>query len=160
MHQGLEKLQVIYGVLGSIIAFYLRHTKLRRKGEGIDGRGKWRIELVDQVIEVAGHSSSKGVHHKVHPFLHHLHLCDHMRWSHICDGWTAHVLSFWSISGVATFRPLLVPYLSAGTFLVFLLSVMPCVVLMQLLFQIIVLLGEAFHGNDESLNLSLECGYA
>ena len=63
-------------------------------------------------------------------------------------------------SGVATFRPLLVPYLSAGTFLVFLLSVMPCVVLMQLLFQIIVLLGEAFHGNDESLNLSLECGYA
>ena len=35
---------------------------------------------------------------------------------------------------------------------------MPYVVLMQLLFPIIVLLSEAFHGNDESLNLSLEGG--
>ena len=40
---------------------------------------------MDQVIEVARHLSSKGVHHKFHLFLHHLHLYDYVRWSHICD---------------------------------------------------------------------------
>jgi len=111
---------------------------------------------MDQVIEVARHPSSEGIHHKVHPFLHHLHLCDYVRWSHICDGWSTHVLSLWSAWGVATFRPFLVPSLSVGAFLVLLLSVKPCVLLAQLLFQIIVLLGEALHGSGESLNLSLE----
>ena len=151
MHQGFERFQVIYGVLGSVVAFferfqmiygvldsvitfYLWHSKLRGKGEGIDGHGKWRISSVDQVIEVTGHSPSKSVHHKVHLFLLYLHLCNHVRWSRICDRWTAHVLSFWSTWGVATFQPLLVPSLSTGTFLVFLLSVMPCVLLTQLLF--------------------------
>ena len=51
----------------------------------MDRRSKWRIDSVDQVVEVAGYSSSKGVHHKVHSFLHHLHLCNHVRWSCIYD---------------------------------------------------------------------------
>ena len=51
---------------------------------------------MDQVIEVARHPSSEGVHHEVHLFLHHLHLCDYVKWSCIYDGWTARVLSIWS----------------------------------------------------------------
>ena len=84
---------------------------------------------MDQVIEVIKHLSFEGVHHEVHLFLHHLHLCDYLRWSRICDGWTARVLSFWSAWGVATFRLFLVLSLSVGTFLVLLLSVMPRVLL-------------------------------
>ena len=41
---------------------------------------------MDQVIEVVGHPSSEGVHHEVHLFLHHLHLCDYVRWSCIYGG--------------------------------------------------------------------------
>ena len=58
---------------------------------------------MDQVIEVARYPSSKGVHHEVHPFLHHLHLRDHMMWNCICGEWTAHVLLLWYARGVATF---------------------------------------------------------
>ena len=111
---------------------------------------------MDQVIEVARHSSSEGVHRKVHPFFHHLHLCDNVRWCHICDGRAAHILPFWFAQGVNTFQPLLISSLSTGAFLVLLLSVMPCVLLTQLLFQIMVLLSEAFRGSDKSLNLSLK----
>ena len=46
--------------------------------------------------------------------------------------------------------------LSIGTFLVFLLSVVSCVPLTQLLFQVMVLLSKVFHGHSKSLNLSLE----
>jgi len=42
-------------------------------------------------------------------------------------------LSLWSAWGIATFRPLLVPSLSAGAFLVLLLGVKPRVLLAQLL---------------------------
>ena len=115
---------------------------------------------MDQVIEVARHSSFEGIHHKVHPFLHHLYLCNHVRCSCIYDGRTARVLSFWSTWGVATFQPLLIPSLNTGAFLIFLLSVKPCVLLAQLLFQIMVLLGEALHSSGESLNLSLKGSYA
>ena len=107
---------------------------------------------MDQVIEVTRHPSSKGIHHKVHPFFHHLHLSDYVRWNRICNRWPARVLSFWSTWGV----PFLVSSLSAGAFLVFLLSVNFCVLLAQVLFQILVLLGEALHGSGESLNLSLK----
>ena len=115
---------------------------------------------MDQVVEVARHLSSKGIYHKVHPFLHHLYLYDHVRWSHICDGWMARILSLWSAWDVATFRPFLVPSLSAGAFLVLLFSVKPRVLLAQLLLEIMVLLGEAFYDSGESLNLSLEGGGA
>ena len=54
----------------------------------------------------------------------------------------------------------MVPSLNAGAFLVFLLSFKACVLLAQLLFQIMVLLGEALYGSGESLNLSLEGGRA
>ena len=33
---------------------------------------------MEQVIEIARHPSSEGVHHEVHPFLHHLHLRDYV----------------------------------------------------------------------------------
>ena len=49
---------------------------------------------------------------------------------------------------------------SIGSFLVLLLGVMPCILLTQLLFQIVVLLSEALHNCDESLNLSLEGSWA
>ena len=74
---------------------------------------------MDQVVEVTGHPSSKGVHYEVHLFLHHLHLHDYMRGSHICVGWTAGILLFLSIGG-------------AGSFLVFLLGVKCYVLLAQL----------------------------
>ena len=54
----------------------------------------------------------------------------------------------------------MVPSLNTGAFLVFLLSVKSYVLLAQLLFQMMVLLGEALHDGGESLNLSLEGGYA
>ena len=88
---------------------------------------------MDQVIEVTRHLSSEGVHHKVHSFLHHLHLCDYMRWSCICDGRTTYVLSLWSAWGIATFHSLLVPSLSVDAILVFLLRIKPRVLLAQLL---------------------------
>ena len=88
---------------------------------------------MDQVIEVTRHLSSEGVHYEVHPFLHHMHLRDHVRWSRIYGKWTACVLSLWSAWGVANFRPLLVPSLSADAILVLLLSVKPCVLLAKLL---------------------------
>ena len=52
--------------------------------------------------------------------------------------------------------PFLVPYFCAGCFLIFLLGILRRIPLMQLLFQIVVLLSEAFHGSGESLNLSFE----
>ena len=111
---------------------------------------------MDQVIKVAKYSSSEGIHHQVHTFPHHLHLCDNVGWSHICDRWTTHVLSFWPARGIATFRPLLVSSLSAGAFLVLLLSVMSCVPLTQLLFQIMILFGKTFHCCREGLDLPLQ----
>ena len=115
---------------------------------------------MDQVIKVAGHPSSEGVHHEVHPFLYHLHLYNYVRWSRICDRWTAHVLSLWLAWGVATFLPFLVPFLNDSAFLVLLLSVKPRVLLVQLLFQIMVLLGEALYGSSKSLNLPLDGDHA
>ena len=147
---------MIQRVLDFVVTFYLWHTKLMRKREGIDGRSKWEIDSVDQIIEVFGHSPSKGVHHKVHPFLYHLHLCNHVRWSRICDGWSTHTLSFWSTWGVATFRPLLVPSLSIGPFLVFLLSTLRYVPLPQLFLQVMILFGEMFHYCRKGLDLSLQ----
>ena len=85
-------------------------------------------------IEVARYPSSEGVHHEVHPFLHHLHLYDHMMWNRICGGWTARVLSLWSAWGVATFWSLMVLSLNVGAFLILFLSIKPRILLAQLLF--------------------------
>ena len=63
---------------------------------------------MDQIVDIVGHSSFEGVHHMVHPFLHHLHLYDNVRRSRVCDGRVAYVLSFWSAWGIATLWPLLV----------------------------------------------------
>ena len=58
--------------------------------------------------------------------------------------------------GVATFWSHSVSSLGIGTFLVFFLGVVSCMPLAQLLFQIVVLLSEAFHGHGEGLYLSLK----
>ena len=72
-------------------------------------------------------------------------------------GKTLHmILSFWPTRGIATFRPLLVAFVCVGAFLVLFLSVMPCVPLMQLLFQVMILFGETFHCCHESLDLPLQ----
>ena len=156
MHQGLERLQVVQGILKSAISLQLWHRELWRKGERSDRRYEWRVSSMDQVIEVTRHLSSEGVHHEIHLFLHHLHLCDYVKWSRNCDRWTVRVLWLWFAWGITTFRPFLVPSLIPDAFLVLLLSVKPHVLLMQLLFQIMVLLGEALYGSSESLNLSLK----
>ena len=49
---------------------------------------------MDQIIEVSRHLSSKGIHHEIHPFLHHLYLSYYMRWNRISDGWVTSVLLF------------------------------------------------------------------
>ena len=111
---------------------------------------------MDQVIEVIRHLSSKCIHHKVHSFLHHLHLDDYMRWNRIYDGWATRVLSLWPARGVATFQPFLVPSLNASAFLVFLLGVHHRVLLAQLFLQIMILLGKAFYYCCEGLDLPLQ----
>ena len=58
-------------------------------------------------------------------------------------------------SGAGAFLVFLVPSLSAGAFLVFLLGVKSYILLAHLLLQIVVLLGEAFYGRGDSLNLPL-----
>ena len=78
---------------------------------------------MDQVIEVTRHPSFKGVHHEVHPFLYHLHLRDYVGGSRIYGGWMVGILSLLSAWGVVVFRPLLIPFFSAGSFLVLLLGV-------------------------------------
>ena len=99
---------------------------------------------MDQVVKVAGYSSSEGVHHQDHLFLHHLHLYDNVGWSHVCSAWTTHVWSFWPAKGIDTFRLLLVSFICTGAFLVLFLNVMSYVPLTQLLFQIMILFGETF----------------
>ena len=86
---------MIKRVLGFVVAFHLRHAKLLQLGEGVDECGERQIGSVDQIIEVARHSSFEGVHYKVHLFLHHLYLYDNVRRSRVCDGRAAHVLLFW-----------------------------------------------------------------
>ena len=112
--------------------------------------------MVDQIVEVTRHFFLERIHHKVHPFLHHLHLRDNVGCSRVSDGWTAYVLPFQSTGGITTLWPLLVSSLSVDTFLVLLLSVMPYIPLTQLLFQIMILFGETFHYCREGLDLSLQ----
>ena len=57
---------------------------------------------------------------------------------------------------VTTLLSLSVSSLSTGTFLVFFLVTVSHIPLEQLLFQIVVLLSEAFHGHGEGLYLSLK----
>ena len=53
----------------------------------------------------------------------------------------------------------MVSFLSASAFLVLFLSVKPRVLLVQLLHQIMVLLGKVFHDSGKSLNLSFKGSY-
>ena len=111
---------------------------------------------MDQVVEATGYSSFEGIHHQVHPFPHHLHLCNNVGWSHVWGRWRTHVWAFWSGRGIATFRPLLVSFFFTCAFLILFMSVMSHVSLMQLFFQIIILFGAAFHYGCESLDLPLQ----
>ena len=78
---------------------------------------------MDQVVEVAKHPSSEGAHHKIHPFLHHLHLGNYVRWNHVDDGWATRVLLFWPAWDITSFWLFLIPSFNVGTFLVFFLSI-------------------------------------
>ena len=100
---------------------------------------------MDQVVEVTRHPSSEGVHHEVHLFFHHLHLCDYVRRSRICAGRTAGILSFLPTWCVVAFQPFLVPSFNTVFFLVSLLGVKRCVLLVKLFLQVMILLDEAFH---------------
>ena len=57
---------------------------------------------------------------------------------------------------MATFRPVLVSFVCTYAFLILFLSVMSCVPLTQLFFQIVILFGEVFHYGRESLDLPLQ----
>ena len=72
----------------------------------------------------------------------------------------AYILSLRSTWGVTTLRSFLVSSLGTGTFLVFFLVVVSCIPLAQLLFQIVVLLSEAFLGCGKGLYLSLKSRHA
>ena len=100
---------MIQKVFVSIVVFHLQHTELWQKGEGVDRHSEQQVGSVDQIIKIAGHPSFEGIHHDVHLFLHHLHLCENVRGSRVCNGRTAHILLLWSTRGVTTFQPLSVP---------------------------------------------------
>ena len=68
----------------------------------------------------------------------------------------AYILSLRSTWGVTPLRSFLVSSLGTGTFLVFFLVAVSRIPLAQLLFQIVVLLNEVFHGHGEGLYLSLK----
>ena len=65
-------------------------------------------------------------------------------------------MSLRSAWGVTILWSLLVSSLGTGTFLVFFLVAVSRIPLAQLLFQIMVLLNEVFHGRGEGLYLSLK----
>ena len=72
----------------------------------------------------------------------------------------AYILSLRSTWGVTTLRSFLVSSLGTGTFLVFFLVAVSRIPLAQLLFQIVVLLSEAFHCYGKGLYLSLKGRHA
>ena len=87
---------------------------------------------MDQVIEVARYLFSESVHHEVHPFLHHLHLCDYVGGAiSMADGWL--VSCRFCLLEALLPSGLLIPSFSAGSFLVLLLGVKCCIFLAQLL---------------------------
>ena len=66
------------------------------------------------------------------------------------------MLSLRSAWGITTLQSFSVSSLSIGTFLVFFLVIVSHIPLKQLLFQIVVLLSEAFLGHGEGLYLFLK----
>ena len=110
MYEGFEWLQMVQGILWLVIGFYLRHTELCKKGEQNDRCCERWVCPIDQLIKVVWHPPLEGVHHEVHPFLHHLHLRDHMWWHRICNKWTAGILSLlptWALLPSSPFQSLL-----------------------------------------------------
>ena len=98
---------------------------------------------MDQFVEVVRHLSLEGVHHEVHPFLHHLHLYNHVWRCHV------YVLSLLSAQGIVALRSFSIPPISgvlgAIILLFFFLIMGPNVPLVQLFFQVVILLSKAFH---------------
>ena len=141
-----------------VITVHLWHAELTWQGEGVDGGCEWRVGSVDKVVKITGHSPLEGVHHHLHLLLHRLHLCDDRWWSRICEGREAHVLSLRLARGVTSLGSFLISSVSTGSFLISSLVARCCVFLAQLLFQVTILFGKAFHGRGESLNLLFEGG--
>ena len=68
---------------------------------------------MDQLIQFGGHSSSYGIHHRIHLFLHHLHILDHVHRTYFYFGGAADILqTIPSIRDIAFF--LVFPLLSAS----------------------------------------------
>ena len=150
---------MVQRVSDPVITIHLWHAELTRQGEGVDEGRERRVSSVDKVVKITGHSPLESVHHNLHLFLHRLHLWDDRWWSRICEGREAHVLSLRFAWGVTGLGSLLVSSISAGSLLISSLVVWCCVFLAQLLFQVAILFGEAFHDCGESLNLLFEGGH-
>ena len=147
---------MVQRVSDPVITVYLWHAELSRQGEGVDRGCERRVSSVDKVVKITGHPPLESVHHNLYLFFHRLHLCDDRWRSHICEGREAHILSLRFAWGVTDLGSLLVFSVSAGSLLISSLIVRCYVFLVQLLFQVAILFGEAFHGRSESLNLLLE----
>ena len=145
MHEGFKWLQVIQGILWPVIGFYLRHIELCRKGERSDKCCERRVRLMDQLVKVIWHPPLEGIHYEVHHFLHHLHLHNHMWWCRICDRRMAGILSLLPTWGMAALQSFLVTPFSTSALLLLLVIVGPSIPLVQLFFQVMVLLGKVFH---------------
>ena len=102
--------------LDSVVAIYLRHAKLVRQGEKVDGGSERGISAVDEIVKIPGHSSLESVHHHLHLLLHRLYLCDNRGWSRIHEGWDAYILPLQSVRGVTAFRSFAVSSLNTGIF--------------------------------------------
>ena len=149
---------MLFRSLDPVITIYLWHAELTRHGERVKESGEWQVSSVNKVVKIAGHSSLESVYHNFHLFLHCLHLHDDRWQSRIRKGRKTHVLSLWSALGITGLWSFLIPPFSVGSFLICSLFIWCRVFLVQLLFQVAVLFGEAFHGCDESLNIILEFG--
>ena len=114
--------------------------ELCRKGERSNRYCKWRVRLVDQLVQIVWHSPLEGIHHEVHPLLYHLHLRDHMWWCRIYDGWIASILLLLSARGIAAFWSFSVSPFGASAFLLLSVTVKPSNALVQLFLQVMVCL--------------------
>ena len=141
---------MIEWVLDLVVALNLWHSEFLWQGIGIDGYNERRVSSVYQIVKVAGDSSLEGVHHDLHLFLH----LRENRWRCcIHERRHAQVPPLRSTGLVTAFWPLKSPSFRAVP-LVFLLDVVSCVPLSQLLLQIMVLFHEALYCSREGLDLS------
>ena len=121
---------------------------------------------MDSFVQASGHLTLKGIHHHIHLLFHHLHLLRHAQRADLQLRGTTGVLLVPPTNNIAFLLviPLLVIIcwgMIVITFVPFLfviliiwLSIIP---LLQLSFQLVVLLSEPFNHRSEALHLPLQC---